>query len=392
VNARTVRSRHLFLSCGEASGDRYGAALIDALRAQAPTLRFTARGGDRLAVAGADLIRRPAGAAVMGIGNVLTALPALWRMRREVWRHLATADIDLVIPVDFPGFNMRVAGEARRRGRPVFYLVAPQMWAWGGWRLRGFRARIDRLGTILPFETEFFGTRGFDVFAMGHPLIEDYRRQPHEASIARREARIADPELPLTVGLIPGSRPQEIERLVPVLKVTALMVRSWLEPRPVEFVLSAAPGIDQAWLYSLIGSGVALSEEPLHQLLPRCDLALVCSGTASLEVALAGVPHEIIYRASGFDYAVARRLLKTRHIGLANLILPEPLVREHTQDQVNPNRLAHSLLSWLNLPAERRSFYGGARRLYDLLGAPGVWRRTAAEVITMLDRIDAGRR
>ena len=391
MNASTGHTRHIFVSCGEASGDRYGAALVSALRSLDPDLRFSAMGGDGLAIAGADVIQPMADLAVMGFGEVIAALPTIWRTRRRVWRHLAESDIDLVIPIDFPGFNVRVAGRARRLGLPVFYLVAPQMWAWGAWRLPGFRRRVDRLGTILPFETEFFRSHGFDVFPMGHPLNEEFARYPLAETIRARELRLADPAVPLTVGLIPGSRRQEIERLIPVLKVTAMMIRSWLEPRPIEYVLSAAPGVDPARLHELMGGGVQLSDEPLRDLLPRFDLALVCSGTASLEVALAGVPHEIIYRASRLDYAVARRLVKTPHIGLANLILAEPLVREHTQTQVNPARLAHSLLSWLNVPADRTAFYAGVHELYTRMGEPGVWQRTASAVVDLLDRVDSDR-
>ncbi len=391
MSASTGRTRHVFLSCGEASGDRYGAALVTALRSVDPEMRFSAMGGDGLAIAGADVIQPMADLAVMGIGEVIPALPAIWRTRRRLWRYLAESDVDLVIPIDFPGFNVRVAGRARRLGLPVFYLVAPQMWAWGAWRLPGFRRRIDRLGTILPFETDFFRANGIDVFPMGHPLIEEFGRYPLQETVRRRESRIADPAVPLTVGLIPGSRRQEIERLVPVLKVTAMMIRSWLEPRPVEYVLSAAPGVDLARLHELMGGGVRLSDEPLCDLLPRIDLALVCSGTASLEVALAGVPHEIIYRASRLDYAVAQRLIKTPYIGLANLILAEPLVREHTQAQVNPSRLAHFLLSWLNVPDDRMAFYDGVRELHSRLGESGVWQRTAGAVVELLDRIDVDR-
>ena len=388
MSANAPRGKHIFLSCGEASGDRYGAALIAALRSLDPELRFSALGGDGLAVAGAEVIESSHDIAVMGIAEVVRKLPRIWRVRRRLWRYLAETDIDLVVPIDFPGFNARLAGRAKRLGLPVFYLIPPQMWAWGRWRLAGFQRRVDRVGAILPFEAEFFGDRGLDVFSMGHPLMDDYGAFAFEQRRAERELRFMDDSLPLTIAFIPGSRRQEVERLVPVMKVAALMAESWLEPRRIRFLLSAAPGIDPVWLHGLADGGMEIRDESLPLLLEQVDLALVCSGTASLETALAGVPHEIVYRAGWLNYAIARRLVKTSYMGLANLVLDDSLVREHTQGEVSPIPLASCLLRWLNAPAEREHFYRQARRLRTLLGEAGVWSRTAREILDFMGERD----
>ncbi len=377
--------RHVFISCGEASGDRYGAALVRALRARDPGLRFSALGGPGLAAAGARLVQDAAEVAVMGFGEVLGALPAVLRARRRVWSHLDRGGIDLCIPVDFPGFNLALAGQARRRGIPVLYLVPPQLWAWGGWRLRALRRNADRVGTILPFETDFYRERGLDVVPIGHPLMEDYAGLPLAEQVAAREERLADARGPVTLGLLPGSRRQEIDRLLPVLRVTARLLRSRLAPRPLRVVLSLAPGQDRDRLLELAAEGLVLSEAPLRDLLPELDLALVCSGTASLEAALAGVPHEIVYATSPLSWWAARRLVRVRRIGLANLILGRDLVREHLQDAVVPVPLTAALLEWIGRSAVRRDFYRGAAELRERCGGPGAWGRAAAAALELLD-------
>lgn len=379
-------SGHVFLSCGEASGDRYGADLVSALRASAPDLRISALGGRGLADCGVDLVHSADGLGVMGFTDVARAWPAILRARRDVSDFLRCENVDLVIPMDFPGFNGWVAGRAKSLGIPVFWLIAPQLWAWGRWRAGRLRRKVDRLGTILPFETEFFSRLQFPVFPMGHPLSDVYGKGfPYRESRRRREGVFNDRNAPLTVGLLPGSRRQELERLLPILKVSVQALVGHLRDRPLRLLVSVAPGIDDRAVVAGLDLEVEISRTPLHRLLPDLDLALVCSGTASLECALAGVPHEIVYRTGKLDFAIARRLVKVPYIGLANLILDEPVVREHVQDQVLPLPLARSLLRWLVHVERRETFYAACDRLRERCGPPGVWPRTAAGILEFIE-------
>jgi lipid-A-disaccharide synthase len=377
----TAGGPHVFLSSGEASGDRYGAALLSALRDREPRLRCSALGGPALAMAGADIVQSSADIAVMGFGEVAGALPAILRARRRVRRHLAREKIDLVIPIDFPGFNVDLAGHAHGLGLPVFYLVPPQLWAWGAWRVGKLRRSVDRVGTILPFEAEFFRARGLDVFPLGHPLMEDYAAFPFARRWQEREARFEDPVQPLTIGLLPGSRRQEIAKLLPSFKVAAGMMRAWQGRRDVKVLVSAAPGANRDLLAAMIGDAGHVTEEPLPHLLERLDLALVCSGTASLEAALAGVPHAIAYRTSSFNYTVARSLVKVPHIGLANLILGRAAVPELIQSHASPVHLANALLGFLNQRRRREEFQDDCERVREACGNPGVWARAAAAIL-----------
>lgn len=376
--------RHVFISCGEASGDRYGARLVAALHRRDPSLRITALGGPELAGARVELVERSEAVAVMGVGEVVRALPALARARRRLERHLADG-VDLFVPIDFPGFNGHLAGVARRRGVPVFWLVAPQLWAWGRWRADSYRRRIDRLGTILPFETAFFRELGFAVEPLGHPLLDDYGPTfQFEATLRRREERLGRREGPLVIGLLPGSRRQELAALLPVLKVTSQAITGHLAGRDVRFVVSLAPGVRRDEVTARFTATAEFTDEPLPALLPRLDLALVCSGTASLEAALAGVPHEIVYRTGALTAFVGRRLVRLPHIGLANLVLGRSVVREHLQQEASPLPLARELLSWLARPADRQAYYGEVRRLRRLCGEPGAWERAADVALAML--------
>jgi len=381
-----VGDQHLFLSCGEASGDRYGAALLAALRRERPELRVTAMGGDVLAAAGADVVVDSAPIRIMGFGEVLSHLGPILRTRRAVWQHVKTSQVDMVVPIDFPGFNLRLAAHARRQGIPVFYVVPPQLWAWGGWRVDRLRQNVDQLGTILPFEADWFGERGVPTVHLGHPLMEDYAEFPFEARRRAREERLLDSNVPITLGLLPGSRRQEIEALLPTMKVAARMAQSWLGRRRVKFLVSRAPGSDSRRLSALAGGAFQLVEEPLPDLLSRLDVALVCSGTASLEASLAGVPHAVVYRTSAFNYAIGKRVVKVPYIGLANLILDRPLVTEHIQGDADPTLLANSLLGFLNTPGHRQEFYRGCNDLRRRCGGAGVWRRAARAIINLLDR------
>ncbi|MBU8871997.1 MAG: lipid-A-disaccharide synthase [Gemmatimonadales bacterium] len=378
--------RHIFLSCGEASGDRYGAELISALRRIDPSLRISCLGARNMAGAGAEVVLDSSELAIMGFAEVLGALPAVIRARRKIFSFLGEEKVDLVVPIDFPGFNGGVASRAKSLGVPVFWLIAPQVWAWGGWRIRGLREKIDRLGTILPFEPKFFTDHGFDVFDMGHPLMENFGGDfPFEEGITRRERKFHDQDGPLKICLLPGSRKQELSHLLPILKVTSQALVGHLGERPAHFVVSAAPGVDPKTIRSVFNRDTEISSEPLERVLAGSDLALVCSGTASLEAALAGVPHEIVYRTGKLNYWLARHLVRTQFIGLSNLILDKPIIREHIQEGASPLPLARELLRWVTRPNERMNFYQQARDLRNLCGSTGVWERTASALLEFLD-------
>ncbi len=201
-----------------------------ALRSMAPNVRISAMGGPLMEAAGADIIQSYEDVSVMGFSEAVGSLGKILKVRSHLTDFLEKESVDMLVPIDFPGFNGGLAGKAKRLGKPVFWLVAPQHWAWGGWRTGRFRSKITRLGTILPFEADFFSQRGIDVFPMGHPLMEDYGGDfPFEKQLSRREKQLSQRESTLTIGIFPGSRKQELKHLLPVLKVTSQALVGHLE-------------------------------------------------------------------------------------------------------------------------------------------------------------------
>jgi lipid-A-disaccharide synthase len=377
-------SPHIFLSCGEASGERYGTRLVAALRTRFPAARFSALGGDELASVGVELICRRDEISVMGFGEVVSALPAIWRARNRMRRHLVDGGVDLFIPIDYPGFNVGLAVHARKQGVPVFYLVAPQLWAWGGWRVGKLRRAVDRLGVLLPFEERYFRERNIAATWLGHPLVESYPKPTSDQARRIREGRSSDESAVLTVGLLPGSRRQEITRLLPVMLAAVAGLKRLVPNRKFRCIVSRAPGVEAGLLEAATVAGHELSTAPLSDLASELDLSLVCSGTASLEMALAGVPHALAYRTSGFNYRLGKRLVRVEWIGLTNLIMARNVVREFVQDDVTAEAMSVDLADWLGNSARRAKFASHVDALREKLGTPGCWERTATAATELI--------
>ncbi len=384
--ASSKQPLHVFLSCGEASGERYGAALARALRHRQPDIRLSGLGGQALADAGVELIGRSEEIAVMGITDVVKALPRILAIRSKIRSAVERKDVDLVVPVDFPGFNLDIAGRARRAGHPVYFVVAPQLWAWGSWRMGQLRRSVDKLGTLLPFEADYFSQHGLDCDALGHPLIEDYTPEAATLNLKACDLRFRDPHQPLRIGLLPGSRRQEVNLLAPLLAAAAAQLCRTQPERRFQWTISSAPGVEPEWLEDLQRrTGAEVTTAAMPDLLPQLDLALVCSGTASLEASLAGVPHSLVYRTSALNYRLGKMLVQVDRIGLANLILDRDVVREFVQDEAVPSALAGDLGSWIENRARRRRFAEHVMLLHSRLGRPGFWDRTAASILSMIE-------
>ncbi len=378
---------HVFLSCGDASGERYGARLVAELRRRAPGLRFSALGGEALAAAGVEIVQPADALALMGFTDLLGAAGSILAARRRLRRHLARGGVDLFLPVDFPGFNLALAGHARRLGIPVCWLIAPQLWAWGSWRLGRLRRSVDCLGTILPFEPDFFGRHGLPVRHLGHPLVGEYPAAKIAVAAAARERRLRDPAAPLRIGLLPGSRRQEAAALWPVLERLVQLLREGWPSRRVAFLASVTPRTAGIVTPGARRCGVETTTLPLPELLPDLDLAVVCSGTASLEAALAAVPHVVVYRTGRVNYRLARLLVRTRFIALANLVLERRAVPERIQGAATPQRLAADLDLWAGDAVRRRRWAEDVARLRRRLGGEEFWARAAAAVLETLARV-----
>ena len=331
-------SHVVFLSVGEPSGDLHGAALARALKARIPGVRLLGLGGPAMAEAGVELLAGLDDLAVMGLVEVLSRLPFFLRLRRRVFDALETEGVDLVIPIDYPGFNLRLARHARREGRRVLYFIAPQVWAWHASRAAILARDTDRVAVILPFEEEFLRQHGADAEFVGHPLLDGATgAQSTERFIAEMGIDHTKPIL----ALMPGSRRQEIERHLSLFCATAEIVR---RTRPDVQVLIGAP---RGMAPDVYGSVPYLVAHDSGSLLQHATAALVKSGTTTLEAALAGVPFVVVYRMNPLTFRIARRVVRVPHIALANLVAGRAVVPEFVQNEATPDALAAQLIPLL---------------------------------------------
>jgi lipid-A-disaccharide synthase len=388
----------ILVVAGEASGDDHAARLVAAIREFCPVAEFLGVGGEEMRAQGVRILTPAAELAVVGLMEVVGHLPAIWKALRSIGRVLKTARPDLVILVDFPDFNFWVARLAKYYRVPVLYYISPQVWAWRTYRVRTLARLTDRLVVIFPFEADFYRAQGVTVDYVGHPFRETL------PPLADRRTFLLghnlDPEA-LTIALLPGSRAGEIERHLPaMLKAASLIHRSIPQAQFILPLASTAPAGLVTKLVAERGgeqppSAVrAPAEAPAphikiisgqaYQALGAAHVAVVASGTATVEAALAGVPTVIVYRVAPLTFALARRLVRVEHMGMANLLAGERVFPELLQDDFTPERLAHEVLSLIQDPGRINAVRRGLATVIRRLGGPGASRRAARVAVELI--------
>lgn len=362
-------SEVLFVA-GETSGDLHAAMLAAELRTLRPELTLTGVGGARMADAGVELIEHTDRLAVMGFVEVLRHVPRHVALLKAIRQRLASGAVKLVILVDYPGFNLKVAAAAHEAGVPVLYYIAPQVWAWNEKRVHTMARVVDRAAVILPFEEAYFTKHGVRATFVGHPLLDRATALPDRA--AARSA-LGLPEEGPVLALFPGSRAQEVARLLDTFVSTARLLEA---RRPgLRTIVSVAPGmaVDAARCPFPLVRGASFT------VLRAADAALCKSGTTTLEAAVAGCPLVVAYRTSGWSYAIARRLVRIPDIALVNIVAGKRIVPEFVQESATPDALAGALLPLLTPQSnERRTQVAALAEVRDRLGEPGAARRAAA--------------
>ncbi len=384
----------LFLVAGETSGDRHAAALVRELHRLEPSLACTGLGGPQMGAAGVELVADLTQHAVVGIVEVLRHLGTLRRLFRQAVDALDAQRPDAVVLVDYPGFNLRFAREAKRRGIPVIYYVSPQIWAWGAGRLRTIRRLVDRMLVFFSFEESLYADAGIPVTWVGHPLLDAAPAAQPRAQVLQQYGLRSDQPV---VALLPGSRVQEIQRLLPILAGAAERLGGQL--RGVRFLVLQAPGVDAALYRTAIraehgrGTNAALTLVPEwdNHLLAACDLALVASGTATLQCALLNLPMVIVYRTNPITWWIGKRLVRLPYIGLVNVVAGRRLVPECLQGGATPAAIADAALGILRSDAVRRQMQAGFQTVRASLGHPGASRRAAEAVLTTMAGRSSGR-
>ncbi len=367
----------IFLSAGEASGDLHAAALAAALREIFPKAELFGLAGPRMVAVGVEPIVEFDSLVVMGLAEVVLKLPFFVRLRRRVKRLLAARPPDLVIPVDYPGFNLWLCEQAHERGISVLYYIAPQLWAWRPERAAILARHADRVAVVFPQEEPFLREFGVEAVFVGHPLLD--RQSGWESPREAIAALGADPARPI-LGLLPGSRPQEVRRLLaPFLAVA----REVLRRRPdIQVVVSGAPHVPPE-SYAAAETFPVVADST--RVLRAATAVLTKSGTTTVEAALAQTPLVIAHRVHPLTYRVARRLVSVDSVGMVNLLAGERIAPEFIQS-LPVERIAEALLPLLDSDsAERRRMLEKLRRVRGRLGEPGAPKRVARMAMELIE-------
>jgi lipid-A-disaccharide synthase len=345
-----------YIISGEASGDLHGSNLIRAIHAQDPDADIRAWGGDKMQAAGATLVRHYRDLAFMGFVEVLMHLRTIFNNLSFCHQDISAFNPDVLVLIDYPGFNLRIAEWAKKRGIRTVYYISPQVWAWKENRVKKIKRDVDEMIVILPFEVEFYRKWKFPVTYVGHPLTE-------VVSGNRCDQEVIPVSQKPVIALLPGSRAQEIRAKLPVM---LQMTERFPE---YEFVVACAAAQPDS-LYQELAAGrqITMVRDQTYNLLRQSVAALVTSGTATLETGLFGVPQVVCYKGNPVSYWLAKKLVRIKYISLVNLIMDKPVVTELIQNDLNPGKLEAELRKILPGGPARQRMETDYTALWHLLG------------------------
>ncbi|MEW6510519.1 MAG: lipid-A-disaccharide synthase [Bacteroidota bacterium] len=369
----------VLMVAGEASGDLHGAAVVRALKQIAPAVEVSGIGGDRMEREGMRIVQHIRDLSFMGFAEVLRNIGTIRMAERKLEEELANRRPAVVVLIDYPGFNLRFARRVKGFGIPVLYYISPQVWAWHKGRIRTMKGLVDRMKVVFPFEVDLYRREGIDVEFVGHPLVEHIEVQEGRDEFFRRWNLEASVKL---VGIFPGSRLQEIERILPVMASAAELLR---KGRKVQVAAGVAPnlGVDVIRRYLPESSEIRLIEDGTHALMSYADAAIVTSGTATLETGWFGTPMAVVYRTSLVTYFIGRMLVNVPYIGLVNIVAGRKVVPEFIQNAMTPERIAGAVGSILDDPARAAAMRRDLQVIRERLGRPGASERVARGILTL---------
>jgi len=360
-----------YLVAGEASGDLHGANLMKALKAEDGNAVFRYFGGDKMGAEGGELVKHYADMAFMGFTEVILNLRTIFKNLKACKQDLLAWRPDVLILIDFPGFNLKIAEFAKAQGIQVCYYISPKVWAWNQKRVLRIKKVVDHMFCILPFEVDFYKSWGMQVDYVGNPLLDEIAQFTPDPDFLERN-QLGDKKI---IALLPGSRKQEIEILLPV------MLSVVENHNDYAFVIAAAPTFTAEYYQQFTGNkNAVLVFNNTYNLLHQARAAIVASGTATLETALFKVPQVVVYKGGAISIAIARLVIKIKFISLVNLIVDKKIVTELIQDDCNTPKIAEELNLILG-GSGRSRMLEGYEELSSLMGKPGASAKTAKLIV-----------
>ena len=376
----------VMISCGEPSGDLYAGALAAELRSRVPSIEIVGLGGPRLQAAGATLSGHFTGLTVTGLTEVVAVLPRSWRMYRRLVSDARARRPDVFVAIDFSGFNFRLMAALRRLAIPVVYYVSPQVWAWRSHRIQTMKRLVDKVLVIFPFEAPVYERAGVPVQFVGHPLVDLVRpEQPRTPFLSglglRPDAR--------TVALLPGSRPNELQRIATTMAESAAIIRARVSG--VQFVVARAPNLSDL-LFAPFPPDFAIVEGKTDDVLAASDVVITASGTATVQAALHGKPMVVVYRVSPLTYRLGKPFVKLDTYAMVNLVAGRRIVPELIQMDFTAERVAHEAIALLTDADRHARTRDALRDVCQRLGTPGASGRAADAILEVAGRVPYGAR
>jgi lipid-A-disaccharide synthase len=369
-----IMEKNIFISAGDLSGDIHGANLMKALLQTNPNLRFIGIGGNSMIEAGLQSLIPLKDISVVGFWEVAKKYPTFRRLFDNCLEIMQSKQFAGFIPVDYPGFNIKLAIKARKMGIPVVYYIAPQLWAWGANRAKKLSAAVDLLLAVFPFEVDFFSKYGIRTEYVGHPLLDLPGFNIRPQSLSQREKNIV---------FLPGSRLQEIERHLPLINKTRTLLKKSLPD--YTFTVVKSPLIDSSIFSKLLDNDNWLISDDSRSVMMNAAFGVIKTGTSTLEAALCGLPFAMIYKTSNISYQMGKRLIKLKYLSLANILTDEPLVREFIQKEATAAAIAEEVIRIVNDENVWTNIHEKLLSIRNILGERGASVRAAEIIVKELE-------
>ena len=383
----TDKSQHFLIIAGEASGDLHGSMLVSEIKTCLPEARFTGMGGARMQKAGVDRLFGIERMGAVGFVEVLWDFVHYYNVYQTLMKQIATRSYDAVILIDYPTLNLRLAKQARRFDCPVFFFISPQIWAWRKGRIRTIRESVSKMFVILPFEEKLYLDAGVDAEFLGHPFVDLVR--PSRTREESQKKFSLSPKFK-TIGLLPGSRMNEVNSLLGVMVQAAEKILS--ELGSCRFLLPVADSIDPDLIRKRLGDnplGIQLLEGQSYDVMNSCDMLIIASGSATLEAGIIGCPMVIIYKLNPLTYFLAKLLVNAPLVGLVNIVAEEEVVPELIQNKVTAENISAEVLAVLRAPEKEKAIRERLLKIKNTLGKPGVMKVVAKRIAVFMERLSA---